>query len=1280
MTTAPGQIYTDRAALFDAIDAQIQLNINGEISGLDANAVLKSLYRTAESLFAGLTEPEALALIATWARPAGVAGKTRPIPDEEMPLDVVYRQDILNPRWAAISLGDTVGSHAVAAQANILADSTLTLPAGVEKLRLTYAWAGDSHYFPLDTAELLALPAAAAGAVPTLANAISYPVEGATFYAAHTAANGLLFGVSAAGRLALTVQQIFTAADEKTRAQAALATHIATSGDHGPAGIAIPNPAAGLPVVYDATSQTYQTEQLGAAGIASDAVQSRQIQNAAVEPEHLDVADHLADFKRILGIPAESGSGIDRATATALIESFTGQTAPADPFPAAKLIHAPTGWPAQLDILGADIVVPDPGQAATVAIGRDCAIPASWHYLVDTGYAAAQFVHTLNSGGTDSALPLVGQWRNAAGTQIGDDVTFQLSDAAGATTSQALAVPAMTRSLYLVSYAAESGDTGNITALNIELVIPQSAGVDSHRLLKPGGSAGQFEAKKSDADYDVEWRDLPTASTQQAGIIQPAEYIKINSAIQADDLHSTPQLANAHLQPTDALLLDDASVASGSELAEILVSELDKRWEGAAVESPLTGAGSPTDKIQLPDNLVTLNRQYDPGGWTNSAAIRLSVRTPRRDLSGAEGLVYAAVQTHTGPNGVGEGWYAQVPANEVAALAKRRLVGDDNSDSGEQVSQTLAFSGPGVVREGASADGTTYYWLPENSLQGGNSVSTYHYRIQEDVRAGFPAADIDGLAAVATTGDYDDLLNRPPLQDGRTLFRGAIPSGLRITSLDAPSATARFNLTEPLNLANEPHGVLLNLLTPTLSGFTATDIAFSAVEYDDETTLDSVARAAVYDGSTHLGRVVVTADISKGSTLAGSVVVRMARDAQGDVADNWQYLPHQGHSLKDDGDVSANLEQILLSSGAPRGNGSGTAFVFDAVPDAADFIDGDRIWVTGATGQGGYVKESVETHVAADTGLAGLTLNPSSDLVSTDDGEYDVDRFNRVTFTGPGGGDIAVDTTGWDNAPADLSYVYLSYRSRTRDNGSVVLKWSSNRTYTGAIVITAGSHVVRINGPGVGQQADTWRYDGLDLATVAALRENNWTFSEPDMAGYAVTHSLRKVLAGENVRRPTRGNLIAHMGIGERTSIVGHRFTSGNRVFLADTAPDGFAVSSPPAATDGWLRVPLLPPEGCDGIWAVLEVNGVETSACRLAWCSSISRWTDSTNTINEETVRALLIYVGAADWETDGNAGRRIEVTWGGEGGDATHTAIGISGSQTLVPAGGVVKYYEAI
>ena len=536
--------------------------------------------------------------------------------------------------------------------------------------------------------------------------------------------------------------------------------------------------------------------------------------------------------------------------------------------------------------------------------------------------------------------------------------------------------------------------------------------------------------------------------------------------------------------------------------------------------APLEGAGTTADPLNVGDALGTLSQHVRKGGWTNSTDIRISVRTPRRDLSGAESLVYSAVVQHTGPNSVGEGYYLEVPAAKATDLSVVRTVGDDSEDSGHNVAQFLVANSAAIVREGASADGTTYLWFPENSLQGGNSVSTYHYRAQEnlplELEIDVPVDDIDGLAAVGKTNDYRSLDNLPNLQDGRVLFNGTL-TGVSITSLDADSAVAVTNLTEALNLSAEPHGVLLSFMTPTLSGFAASDVTIET-ETNGVTSLDAVARAAVYlSTTTDLGFVLTQADVMKGSVLAGTLVVKMARQADGGTLLTEQYLPHQGHALKDSGNASTRYELELISAGVPRGAGSGQMFTYDqaALPDADDFNDGDYVWMIAANAlQGVYLKESEETHVKADTGLGGLTLDPSSDLVSTDDGAYDVDRFNRVTFTGPGGNTIAVDTSGWSAAPADLSYIYLSYRSRTRDNGSVVIKFSSNRTYTGAIVIRAGSHAIRINGPGVGQQTDTWRYDGLDTATVAALRENDWTFSEPDMTGYKVTHTLKRVVRG----------------------------------------------------------------------------------------------------------------------------------------------------------------------
>ena len=156
--------------------------------------------------------------------------------------------------------------------------------------------------------------------------------------------------------------------------------------------------------------------------------------------------------------------------------------------------------------------------------------------------------------------------------------------------------------------------------------------------------------------------------------------------------------------------------------------------------------------------------------------------------------------------------------------------------------------------------------------------------------------------------------------------------------------------------------------------------------------------------------------------------------------------------------------------------------------------------------------------------MAGKTLNPSSDITSTDDGAWDVDYFARNSFAGPGGGTIPAGGT-WSAAPTQLERVVFYYNHQTRDNGSIVIRYSSARNYSGAIVISAGNHVLRIN-PAAANNAQEWRWDGLGQDVVHAFRENNWTFSEPGVPGYTVTHTLTRVLAGQSVPPTLLGTIL----------------------------------------------------------------------------------------------------------------------------------------------------------
>ena len=75
---------------------------------------------------------------------------------------------------------------------------------------------------------------------------------------------------------------------------------------------------------------------------------------------------------------------------------------------------------------------------------------------------------------------------------------------------------------------------------------------------------------------------LPSARNG-AGIIDQEDWEKIQNALQPGDLHSIPHLTNEMIQPEDAVIVDDASVASGNEAKQIMFSELDKRWKSTGI-------------------------------------------------------------------------------------------------------------------------------------------------------------------------------------------------------------------------------------------------------------------------------------------------------------------------------------------------------------------------------------------------------------------------------------------------------------------------------------------------------------------------------------------------------------------------------------------------------------------------------------------------------------------------------------------------------------------------
>ena len=465
-------------------------------------------------------------------------------------------------------------------------------------------------------------------------------------------------------------------------------------------------------------------------------------------------------------------------------------------------------------------------------------------------------------------------------------------------------------------------------------------GITSPTGLPSGANAGNWLTYK---DGTAEWADLPSASGSQAGIIHPAEYAKINAAIDGATLHNTPMVANQHIAGADAVLFDDASVSVGSQLREITFDQLDERWvnEGDAAggslssvahDDTLQGSGTSSSELRVTTPLNKVGSDFihhglEGDGQTQQSGLIAQHLGDKPNASQLEDYTYTTFYD-PGPRYTDEWIGIRIPIADKARVDHYEVYVSE-SDGGNRYAVYTGDTWEWI----ADSNGYARYTLEIADKPSGQGLSVWKYQ-----KLGIDGDDV----AI----DYNKLDNLPPQHDGRELIQGNI-TGVVVTGLNANSAVSRTNLTEQLNIQTEPHGVLLSLLTPTPTGFTATDIRFSQSEYDGETTIESVARAPPYATTTSsFGRTLVYADLMKGPTAAGRVVVKLAHDASGDTFLTAQYLATRGHSLADSGSITLQLELFILSSGAPRGVGGGQYFEFTSKPDAADFTDGDLIIVT----------------------------------------------------------------------------------------------------------------------------------------------------------------------------------------------------------------------------------------------------------------------------------------------------------------------------------------------
>ncbi len=355
----------------------------------------------------------------------------------------------------------------------------------------------------------------------------------------------------------------------------------------------------------------------------------------------------------------------------------------------------------------------------------------------------------------------------------------------------------------------------------------------------------------------------------------------------------------------------------------------------------------------------------------------------------------------------------------------------------------------------------------------------------------------------------------------REIFSGTL-TGVAVQA-GATSSVQRTNLTDAVDLDVENHGLVNGIATLNIEGSSSGAILFdngaTAKDVDLRTSLARILAAPAYLAtSSDLGVAILQEDVYDGSDVAGVFVIRAARDSQNRVDLNDQYIREQADdSTANYSIVPRNVELYLEDAGIPHGGGTGSAGPLyeyeDALPDPAPFADGTLALLYGAT-KSLSRKKTDTVHVKADTGLAGLDLNPTgsgANLSAPTTGERYAHMYvARTSFSNRDGTTRAANNSIWADMPAALDWLDFNYRASTRGDGELRFHFNAARTYTGELVITPGSdnaiHVPRIS-------STVWGITGLSAAQVGSLRENMWRFSEPGVSGTTNTPSWETILS-----------------------------------------------------------------------------------------------------------------------------------------------------------------------
>ena len=678
-------------------------------------------------------------------------------------------------------------------------------------------------------------------------------------------------------------------------------------------------------------------------------------------------------------------TGIDRDAVIAIVNSLLPDWVSEEgtPIPAGKLVNAPGGTGGGLTVTQVQALIDGDPKIASLedfedALRRDDSVVERG--LVNVAISNAAYLLSGNpswpAARTDRNIT-ISVYPYPTGTVATH--TFPLSSVL------ALASVSVAQQLVAgntISFQPSDRSATYRVAHNNNRIIFTSDDVGSYYLTITDSEIDLEDfARLSSADM-VPVAKLPSASGSAAGIIQPAEYALIHAAIDAEHLHDVPVLSNALLEATDALMLDDASVAdgAGSQLKRILISELDKRYRASsavpASDVSVSASGFDGNLAPADDTVQKALQKFDDftvpsrTGGLNQAAVdarvnalvpswaRMSQRftdeqqavfdaftgddvwTDSTDIQVATTVVSSVPVSNFGslsfvaaqeisPRQVNQYVIMRVPNAKVPNVAKGLLRLAVTNSEGLFDSETS----DGWTLNANSADtANTYYYVQVADLPVGVTI-----KVEEFQPTIINADRVSNFFIPARWARQGSGIRIPqskvPIINTLTTTRLFGTHGIAIADVTSNHRNAASRFNPSLTVTSSEHGLLTGILDFRVHSGSTSQLALGAgttrftfnVAYHEIVALTAfVGREAITSSNAvKLGEVDiynVTAG-ARGTTKYGTVSFYLVRDTNGVVAWLLDYV-NDSSGVVGAGTVQVAVDIFSIPSGAPAAGAS----------------------------------------------------------------------------------------------------------------------------------------------------------------------------------------------------------------------------------------------------------------------------------------------------------------------------------------------------------------------